>query len=253
MLRQSQELVYDPVNGDQLREVWTGTFAALTQLANALKASGVRCSVSQEAGRCILTALFASISKDEAAASVVDDRYEIATDFIQESIYANPSVIAAATALNPSNPMEVVAYWRQGIEEALTGAATGGPKLPSETGFTNSTLIALYQLALRGALAYEIERPVLSRVRTIPIAYSAQVVLDALPKVYSLATLASTFTLPSAIVARLPASPTTAPPNTAWAWKKRRDASEFSSSGKVVEVKDWVFALWSTVLYEYVP
>lgn len=194
---------------------------------------------------------------DRDADDTASDRYEISSEFIQESIWSNPQVIAAAKAVGEAaspdvDEMTILAGWRDDIEAALIAGENGGPQDPADTGFTGSKL-QLYNLFVRGAQAYETERPVLVRTRTIPISYSNQFTMEAVPSVYSTARLGILYSLPNEIIARLPTAPTTAPSGTQWAWKRRRLSSSYTANGRVEETVDWVFAAWDTLLYTYVP
>jgi hypothetical protein len=117
------------------------------------------------------------------------------------------------------------------------------------TGFAG-TQKQLYELFIRGGDAYETTRQVLTRVRTISVAFSAQAVAQARPTIYTTPQLVTVFSIPAAIAARLPANPTEVPSGTIWSWKQRRNTSRYEWSGRVSEVMSWTFAAYSTLTHQ---
>jgi hypothetical protein len=133
----------------------------------------------------------------------------------------------------------------------LRGTDDGGPQTPTETGFT-STLLEIYKHLLIREDTFDAERVVLSRVRTFSIRYAARTTLDADPKVYTTASLISTFNIPTAIQSLLPSTPSYVPAGFAWGWKRRQDRTQYTYGGRVEETMDWVFAPWSQLLHNFV-
>jgi hypothetical protein len=258
LVRTSQSVVFDTVHGDGIQETYAGPLQALLGLASSLKSAGVRCEVTQEAGRSVLSAIWPSI--EDGTVETANDRYELSTDLVEEDIWNNPQVYSLAVSelasYDPGTRTvttagDLVALWKSRIEFALKGNDDGTAQTPTEAGFENSEL-ALYNAVLAGATSYESERVVLRRVRSISIRYATPTTPVAIPRIYTTAQLVSTFGIPSGIAARLPMNPTYAPLGLTWTWRKRQDTSVYTWSGKVEEVKDWVFAPHSTVCYDYV-
>jgi hypothetical protein len=252
-LKISSEVVFDPKYGYTTRETYSGPQASLATLNGTLQLLGVRSAITQEGGRNYLTAHYALQDASGNTPETPNDYYELETEYVQESVWKNDLVEALAANLT------VLSKWRREIESAMKGrlvdsngvetSKVEGPLDPATTGFSGDQL-SLYQLVLRDGDAYETTRQVLTRVRTISVAYSAQTVAQARPIIYTTAQLVAVFAIPAIIAARLPADPTEVPSGTLWSWKQRRNTSRYEWSGRVSEVMSWTFAAWSTVTHK---
>ena len=292
LVRIGQEIVLDPNDGGyRTREVWRGTKSALLSLQSAFNAGGLRSTVTDEEGRPSLSVDITGANEGDDA-EVPTEKWTFNKDYVQESLWSNKRIMDALEtyrALLQVNyaPLvytftDVLSQVRRDCENALkglkaasiasaveNGLPTGatiitytkesdGPLTPAESGLvnrSNSTPLNIYKLLLMGAEAYEIERLVVTRTRSYSVRYyqdDGGIVMDETPKVYSRAGLIAAELIPAYIARQLPAVPTSKPENTEWAWKVRQDRTEISSNGKVEETRDWVFAPWSTLLYEYV-
>lgn len=244
--------MFDPKYGFTTREVYSGPQGSLATLNQTLILLGVRSSIVQQAGKTYLHAFYGLQDASGATPETPNDYYELETEYVQESVWKNDLVEALAGNLT------TLSKWRREIESAMKGrlvdpsgtelSKVEGPIDPSATGFTDNQL-ALYQLLLRDGDAYETTRQVLSRVRTISVAFSAQAVAQARPTIYRTADLVVVFAIPATIAARLPADPTEIPSGALWAWKQRRNTSRYEWSGRVSEVMSWTFAAWSTITH----
>lgn len=252
-LRISSEVVFDPKYGFTTHEVYSGPPDSLTALNSTLASLGVRTTISQEAGRNYLNVFYALQDASGNTPETPNDYYELETEYVQESIWKNDLVEALAADLT------TLSKWRREIEAAMKGRlldSTGteiskveGPIDPAATGFTGDQL-SIYQLLLRDADAYETTRQVLTRVRTISVAYSAQAVAQARPTIYRTADLVAVFSIPSTVASRLPADPTETPSGALWTWKQRRNTSRYEWSGRVSEIMSWTFAAYSTITHK---
>lgn len=251
-LKISSEVVFDPKYGFTTREIYSGPPTSLNTLNTTLIALGVRTTFTQDAGRTFLNAFFALQDSSGNTPETPNDYYELETEYVQESVWRNELVEALAGST------DTITKWSREIKHALVGRkldANGvetskveGPLEPSVTGFTGTEL-ALYELFARDGDAYETTRQVLTRVRTISVAYSAQTVAQARPTIYTTANLIAVFGIPALIAARLPADPTETPSGALWSWKQRRNTSRYEWSGRVSEVMSWTFAAWSTLTH----
>jgi hypothetical protein len=252
-LKISSEVTFDPRYGYQTREVYGGPQASLATLNATLQLLGVRTTISQSAGKTYLNAFFAVADASGNTPETPNDYFELETEYVQDSVWKNDKLESLAGSLT------TLAKWRREIEAAMkgrtidsNGAETSkveGPIDPATTGFTGFQLV-LYQLILRDADAYETTRQVLTRVRTISVAYSAQTVAQARPIIYTTAQLVAVFSIPAAIAARLPADPVEVPSGALWSWKQRRNTSRYEWSGRVSEVMSWTFAAWSEMTHQ---
>lgn len=258
VVRTSQRTTFDPRRGIVLVESYSGQTQALLSLAVALRNIGVVCEVTEEGGRGTMTAQWGDVN-DPSNIEAPNDTFEITTDIYEESHWNNPLVWAAASSTavgtnfreSGDSTEDLVARWRDRVEYVVKSSDLGGPVPVATTGFTGM-LAHLYIRQLAGETSYEIERCVLTRVRTFSIRYSDRVQLQSNGTVYSTGSLVSAFAVPSVIAGKLPATPSAAPVGTAWGWKKRQDRSLYTFSGKVEETRDWVFAPHSTSLYTHV-
>jgi hypothetical protein len=268
-LKVSSEVVFDPKYGFTTRETYSGTQSTLSTLNATLILLGVRTSITQEGGRTFLNAFYALQDASGNTPETPNDYYELETEYVQESVWKNDIVESKAAALVAAGETagDVLARWRRVIEAGMKGMrfsgvisadgdpefekVTDGPLNPSSlTANLETDGLALYNLFLRDGDAYETTRQVLSRVRTISVAYSAQTVAQARPIIYTTSQLISVFGIPATIAARLPADPTEIPSGTLWSWKQRRNTSRYEWSGRVAEVMSWTFAAWSTVTHQ---
>lgn len=101
------------------------------------------------------------------------------------------------------------------------------------------------------------KRPVLKRNRTIPVGlFSVRTRLVGVATVYTTSALIDATSMPVDIqdqISTVDNGLLTAPPNTIWGWKLRRDDSEVQIGfGKYKECRDWVFDRWSTITHEIV-
>jgi hypothetical protein len=238
--RVRQQLGWDPQRGATLVETYTGHPNAVLSLRNSLIGANVTTQYEEEAGRATLYATW-SDDNDGNNTEVPSDHYEIAKDYVQESIWSAPQIWALAL-----NDASTVSVWKSLVETAVSEN-----KNVNNSGLTGYPL-QIFKHYTAGTTSFETERLTLRRVRTFSLRYLGRATLDAVPKVYSVASLQSVFGIPSAITDRLPAAPSAAPELHSWGWKRRQDSTSITYSGRVEEVMDWVFAPWSTVLHTFV-
>ena len=292
VVRVGQELVLDPQEGGyRTREVWRGSKSQMLSLQTSFSAVGLRSVVIEDSGRPSLQVDIPA-PPEGGDAEVPVEKWTFNKDYVQESLWANKKIMDLLESLRVRLQVaadsaslgltvtfsNVLAGVRRDCENALKGLTADaplqgpglpvstssptysevskGPLQPAEAGFSGVPEVdAIYKLLLLGADSYEVERLVITRSRSYSVQYwygAGGVVFDESPKVYSTTGLIDTENIPSYVGAQLPQPPTSKPENTEWAWKVRKDSSEISSNGKVEETRDWVFAPWSTLLYEYV-
>lgn len=251
------ERVYEPREGDSIRETWKGTTDQLRSLQTIYNLSGCRTSFSKAAGRPVLYVTKGG-GEDLGQTETPSEEWSIDTEFVEESLWTNRKIHALAGGSD-----DTIAEWRREIENALKGYEEGsdgtwssklegntGPLTPTETGFTTNEL-NIYKLMVRGATAFETERAVVSRTRTYGIQWvSGRMTISDVPIVYEPLTFYSTFNVPGAVRAQLPDTTSlTVPENTKWAWKVRSQNQKITYNGKVEETMSWTLAAWSTLLY----
>lgn len=105
---------------------------------------------------------------------------------------------------------------------------------------------------------FEVKRPVLRRVRYMPIASTSRTNLAGLQIIYTTAQLISVWSIPADIVLQISTVDTGLPAaatGTMWAWKERQNESDVViGSGRFQECRDWVYGRWSTLTHTlYTP
>lgn len=151
-------------------------------------------------------------------------------------------------------PIDKTGLWSGG---AAAAAPTADLAFGDANGATRvGNLYAIFFQSLMGLETWEPRRIILSRRRTCSAKYAAQHVVDGVEKVYTTAALKSLFAIPNGtgeVGTRLPADPSATPPDSAWAWKiRRQDSQQLRGTARVEEVIDWQFAAWSTLIYDVV-
>lgn len=247
----SIETVFDPNTGEQQIENWEGSEEALISLArNTVIPSGGKCRIRQSNGPIYTMGVSYGEVQSGGTTETPIDRWERVTEYIQEDLRNNPNIIAAAGTAATLNK------WVQDVKAALKSNLTLHQFYATEEDPTPTVAdqqIMIYELYSRGTEAHEIKRFVLRLRRTISVNFANRSIANALERIYTTSTLISEFGIPPEVSGTLPADPASSPANTAWSWKQRQDNSVFLPGlNKIEESKDWVFAAWSTLLYNLV-
>jgi len=257
----SREFTFDPKYGYAWQLTYKGAGGPIEGAAYGFNVIGLRTTVTQN--EAVWTLVVVYPTDPGGAAEIPLDVWNLSTEFAQIDIWSNPLLISklcgAFTAGSPSAAqalMELaeddVADLKDVIKDLLKKNSHGGPVAPSESELELVDL-EIYKLILRGTEAYEQKRPILSRRRTISITYAAPLIIDEVEKFYSTAALIALFAVPARVASKLPANPTTKPSSTQWGWRLRKQESTLVPRiNKDEEVTDWIFAAWSTLLYQYI-
>ncbi len=234
-----RDIDFDPVNGYVVQEVWEGSKAAIYGLATAYEALGYKAHREHDGPAHMCYVTIGGLT--DGSPEVPVDDWEIDDDYVQEDLWSNPKVIAAA------GTDDILASWRGEIEDALAAKKT-----VTKTGFSG-TKKELFVHMRRGAIAHEISRPVLIRNRSISPRYAQRAVIESISKVYATAALIRVEGIPNDIRAKLPADPADVPSYTVWGWKRRKNNSKIERRlNKALEEKSWVFSAWATTFYDVV-
>lgn len=182
------------------------------------------------------------------------DTWERLTELVQDDIRSDPKVIGLiiqATGDTPANAAYLInALYKDSKEKIKAGTNPNYNNPPSQYG---AIAQAFFELLSRGADAFLQRRVILRRRRVIPGNQVLQSTVNSVEKFYSTAALVRAFGVPGAIAEKLPIAGDVTPNNTAWGWMERQDTSIITPVfNQAEEVKDWVFAAWSTLLYDYV-
>lgn len=239
---------FDPTLGWVYVTTWVGNEASIRGLESSFSVAGAKTHSTHDGPQFSLDVRTAL--PPNGTDEIPLDKWEFQTDFVQDPFWSGPKIIQAASnaAAVGQTADDVIKQWQIDFKDA-----SDAKKLPSETGFADDKLHLYVANIIRGQDSIEVERPILTRMRTISVYYAGQVQLDAVPKVYTTDSLISLFAIPSAIASRLPPDPAFTPDYKVWGWKRRRDTSEFILAiDKVQEQKDFVFAAWDSFSYDII-
>lgn len=231
--------------GSTYFEVWRGSRAGILYKAAELQAAGYRVTRRKFSGPLYQVTGTLSLAPESGGGSGSEtpvDRYRITTQLAQLDLRSNPALITLCGS------ERVLAQYVKEIDNDIADVTIDANY---DSYSTEKQTVA--DLRLRGAQAYELKRPVLTRIRTMSVNYSSEFVMEAQPKVYTTTTLISTFGIPLAVQAKLPVAPATSPTRTTWAWLwQQQDSDVIPTLGRVEEMDSWVFAAWSNAMYEVV-
>jgi hypothetical protein len=263
----SSEVVYDVHNGNELRETYKGAEASIDALTSAFRIAGYTVTRATENGVHVCQVRIANVddSGGYSGTETPVDKWQVNFDFFQTSVWDHPGIMYGiqvyADSLFNGNYDNALGAVRGPIENYLKGKKwdtassayvdySSGPLTPEDTGLTAGEFpYKLYCLLMRGTESFEVERPVLSRVRTYSAAYLTRFTMPAWPTIYTTAQLISAYAIPAVTQSQMPSDPAFTPTDCTWGWKERRHNLEIDYQGKVTETLDWVFAAWSNLLY----
>lgn len=233
---------FDPELGYTEIEVWEGSERGLLAVAAQYAAAKFRYRIFQKDDGPTWRAEFSRTPTEAEGADEVIDEWEFDRDYGQEDLRHSPKVI---NAFGGSTADLAEAF--NLIEDEL--------KKSEQTLVPTPGVIALmYDNMARGQTSYQSYNVVLRRVRTIPIQYAGAAVQEAIPSVYSRDALIHGFDIPPGIASRMPDAPVNyTPPSTQWGWLQRQDQTKFlPRRGRAQESREWVFAAWSELTYDFV-
>lgn len=255
------ETVFDPNNGLELRQVYKGAQASIDALVQAYYLAGWKVTKSLENGvhQCAVTIP----NYDGTNPETPIDKWQVNFDFFQTPIWDHPGIMYGiqlyADTYYSGDYDACLCDLRCTIENGLKGKHYSNgewveygcsPVPPGSTTFEAGSFgYKLYSLLMRGTESFEVERPVLSRVRTYSAAYLTRFQMPVWPTIYTTSQLISAYAIPAVTQTQMPSDPAFVPTDCTWGWKERRHNLEIDYQGKVTETLDWVFAAWSNLLY----
>lgn len=235
---------FDPSTGATFYQIWRGPKKSILAKAAQFRAAGWKVSRQKWSGpfyqiRCTLTGNYQNPTNPGLEVPI--DRYRITTELAQIDLRANPKLIAG------SGSEADLALLIHDIDEALKDGLTLGDINISPVD------VPVFNLRARGQQAYEIKRPVLTRIRSVSANYPRQFVIEPQPVIYKTAALIRVFGIPVAVSRRLAPDPAVKPSDTEWGWLWRQQDSDIvSTTTRVEEMDSWIFAAWSTATYDIV-
>jgi hypothetical protein len=246
----SEERVFDEQTGFQTVATYEGFKAAVDSALGLLSnIRGLRMNSRQDNGPWYrMTVSYAGTVEGTDEPPV--DTWSRIVEFAQEDIRNNPNVIklvtaAAGVGATTAQIANKMFAWFKDIQDARKADPPALPE-PHDIGED-----LVYELYSRGAEAHEQKRIVVRRRRIIPVSFAQPATIRAVEIVYTTEQLIAAFGVPLEFQPLLPPNPPFLPSNAMWGWRERSNTTDFVGSiNKTEETMEWVFAAWSTVLYD---
>jgi hypothetical protein len=240
------ESEFDPVVGPRSFDTWEGSEEDLKAQAQLFMASGLLARVYPYQGP--LYRMRVSFPDGQSGGEPpVFDTWERSEESAQEDIRSNPLVIYQAKLAAGSDDLgvgELNKWYKEAKENIKNGVWVV---------YANTARQAFSELLSRGTDAHEVDRHILRRRRLLHLNKLAQSEVLAVARIYSTQKLREIFEVPDAVGVKLPVEGPTTPSNTRWGWKRRHGNSVATPAlNKTEETTEFVFAAWSTLLYEHI-
>lgn len=237
----ASEWIFDPEIGTTQMRVFEGSESGVLGIAAQFSAARYRGRVYQKEGPAWRGEFSAAPTASEGNDDEVIDEWEFDRDYGQEDIRHSPKVIDLF-----ANSIHELTNAFNFIENQLKKESQTYSPIPG-------VRTLMYDNMARGQTSYQSYNTVLRRVRTVPINYAGAAVQEAIPTVYGTSALIGAFGIPTNIASRMPPLPSYVPPSTYWGWLQRQDQTKFlPRRGRAVESREWVFAAWSELTYDFV-
>jgi len=177
------------------------------------------------------------------------DQYTIHQEVLDQDVFSLEGVEEEAQ-LYADNTGEPRTKYREIIETAVKNAKISEL---AEAGLAFGTYplsLSVYIELARGADFFENNFTILTRTKTVPIAWIGRLAMDTVSKIYSSAGLVSAFGLDPAVRGLFPSADNTVQPNSVWGWRRRRQDIQYLTDGfRATITQDWTWARWSKFIY----
>lgn len=257
----SQTRDYNPDTGPSFVYIFGGTEAKMAEIATYYELAGqgapigygYKTSTSQTPMGWILTVRIPDTI-------LYTERWHVDTEEVSIPIWWSDDVRAflpdyAGLDLTDQTDLRVwmrrIGYYQAGVNAIRRG-------IDPETVFGGAGSFSpsdydLMFLALREGEYLQWKRPVLKRHRYVPVSSADRTSLVGPQYVFRTADLVDYFGIPDDVVAQIETVDNNLPaeyPFTIWGWKERRnDVEALLNSGKILEVRDWVYGRWSQITH----
>ena len=257
-VRSGWEQQFDPASGWKTVETWNGSKAQIGAIIQSFRDNGAATSVKNSGALWTLTATWSlDYSKDtdkQAGAPPLAeetlDTWDVDVEWAQVDVRSSPKLIAYL-----EGEYQVAVAFKQ-VDAAIKAGLSIEKYLESISKSSIIPLVKLeviYRLRSRGVTTVEEKRPTLTRKRTYTSQYTAPIQINAVEVIYTPSALISLFSVPNIIQQKLPVTPAVTQAEAAWGWKLRKQSGTFTvARNKIEETMDFVFAQWSTLIYDFV-
>lgn len=261
-VRSGWEQQFDPASGWKTVETWNGSKTQIAAIIQSFIDNGAATSVKNSGALWTLTVTWSlDYSKDtdkQAGAPPLAeetlDTWDVDVEWAQVDVRSSPKIITylggeyqVATTFKLVDSaikagLSIDGYYRNVVNTSTTIQPAVSPKEE-----------AIYRLRSRGVTTIEEKRPTLTRKRTYTSQYTTPIQINAVEVIYTTSALISLFSVPNIIQQKLPVTPAVTQAEAAWGWKLRKQSGTFTvARNKIEETMDFVFAQWSTLIYDFV-
>jgi len=177
------------------------------------------------------------------------DQYTIHQEVLDQDVFSLEGSEEEAQ-LYSTNTAEPLTKYREIIETAVKNASFAEL---AENGLTPAVYpfsASIYLELSRGAESFENNFTILTRTKTVPIAWIGRLSMSTVSKIYTSNQMISAFGLDPTVQNLFPATGTTIAPNSTWGWRRRRQDIQYLTDGfRATITQDWTWAQWSTFIY----
>lgn len=178
------------------------------------------------------------------------DRWTITSEILEKDLLSLPAAMAEIDAFSAGR-----AYYQRGIRNALKNESNLDSNFNQAS---QPTAFKILEELRRGVEVFESEYTIMTRTRTFDAmttgSLPSSLQLQSNRTIYTTAQLQSLENIPSDLLFALPSDTLTPPQQTLYGWRIREQQAEITDSTTGVHRTSWVYAAWSTLLYnEYTP
>jgi hypothetical protein len=182
------------------------------------------------------------------------DEWDIESDFVPEDIYGAPALSLNIGLLTNTKQNDIYGTIAEAMRETVTKGDEAIIDLCAKYPSCALEIAALYNLKRQKIDSFEIQRPVLTRSRTMSRVwwktYGEKMPMARIEPFYSSEQMRSTFAIPDDIFSKFPTPEAPTKQDFAWGWKRSRNRTHIIPVlDKVQHDTAWIFAAWSKSLY----
>jgi len=258
-VRSGWEQQFDPATGWKTVETWNGSKSQIAAIIQSFRDNGAATSVKNSGALWTLTVTWSldynqDTNKQAGAPPAAEetlDTWDVDVELADVDVRASPKVITFL-----GDEYKVAVAFKQ-VDAAIKAGLSIDKYLESISISSIIPIIKLeviYRLRSRGVTTLTEKRPILTRKRTYTSAYTTPIQINAVETVYTTSALITNFSVPNIIQQKLPVTPVVTQAEAAWGWRIRKQSGTFTvARNKIEETMDFVFAQWSTLLYDFIP
>jgi hypothetical protein len=216
---------------------WRGTASAIATQYNTCVASGALAEVQAGFGTHTVTARYPLTIGGAGGTETPIDTWEFFASAVEKDFMQ--ADIAAIEAMNDADKYQ------------LENLIANPPATPADVPAWNTTLGAdLYTMYRAGVRSVLQNAPALRHTQTVSNQYTVAASLTNVGKILSTSTLVTAESLPSGVLFNMPIDVSTRSASSlVYAWFKHHPTVRAAARQKMQIEQEWVYGLWSTILY----